>query len=195
MAEEQKPVEQESTPSPDAGTPKEPSIKEILAQLESIKAAQSGSDKKVKELTGALTQKESEIEELKKAKMSADEKIAYELKQREELLARKDAEIRSKEVALEKTNILTELQIPIGFMPRVSGATHDEIMADAKKFKDEIGVYVTQEVNRRLAAGGDKPKAGNGEVPKVTMEQFATMTRDQAANMSPADFEKLLNSQ
>jgi hypothetical protein len=140
----------------------EPSIKDILAQLDAVKQAQSGSDKKVKELSDALTKERQAKEELLKERMTEKEKAAYEQEQVKKALEQKDAEIRARELALERANVITELEVPKGLAPFVTGKDRTEMISNAKALIDALKAEAASEVNKRLAGGATPPKAGDG---------------------------------
>ena len=163
--------EEQATGSPETAKVAEPSIKDILAQMEQIKLAQSGSDKKVKELTTALTAERQEKDKLLKERMSEKEKAQWELEQREKALADKDAELRAKEVALLRASVITEMDVPKELASRLMGNTRDEMVSDAKALIEAMNKAVSVEVNKRLATSGVTPRAGETR-PGLTRAQL-----------------------
>lgn len=150
----------------------EPTIKELMRQMESLKQAQSGSDRKVKELSDALTQSKVENEELKKEQMSDKEKAKFELDKRERELAEKDAVIKAKEIALEKTATLTELEMPQKFAPWIHGNTKEELQANAVRFKAIFDDAVKEAANAKLVTTVKKPGSGDPPKPVVELKTF-----------------------
>ncbi len=149
-----------STGSTRSGETKDPkfvdakAFEDLKKQFETIKATQAGSDKKVAELL-------HENEELKKAKMSAEEKREYERKAAEEKLSQKERELQDREVKLMKIDILNELELPHNVIGRIHGATRDEIYADAKAYKAELDALSKAEVTKRLGGSGAPPSGGS----------------------------------
>jgi Tfp pilus assembly protein FimV len=184
MPEEVKPA---SEPTAQESAPNsEPSLKDMLTQLEAIKQAQSGSDRKVKELMAALSRANEEKESLVKERMSDKEKAAYELEQRTKALQEKDAEIQAKVRALTKSEVVSELEVPKILAPRVQGATKDEMVADAKALLKAWNEAVTVEVNKRLLEGSVSPKAGEpATIPgKYKGRDLSSFTKDEVAKFS-----------
>uniref|UniRef100_A0A6M3KXY1 DUF4355 domain-containing protein n=1 Tax=viral metagenome TaxID=1070528 RepID=A0A6M3KXY1_9ZZZZ len=170
---------------------KEPTVKDLIAQIEAIKAAQGGSDRKVKELTSELTKAHEEKEQIAKERMTEKEKATYELERREKALAAKDAEIQAKEWALTRASVVTELDIPKGLADRINGKDRDGMVEDAKRLMEAFNAEVSKEINKRMATnGGPKPETGAAPRGKLTPAQLEAMTQEDAAAMSPEDFRK-----
>jgi hypothetical protein len=141
---------------------KEPSITDLIGMIDELKKVQSGSDKKVKELSSALTQSEQEKEELKKERMTEKERSAFELDQQRKKNAETEAALLRRELALERANIITEMSIPKDLAPFVTGKDRDDIMSNAKNLMQTFNDSVLKEVNKRLAQdGGPAPKGGD----------------------------------
>jgi len=171
MAEETIQQKQE-TGSDDKVVPKEPTIKELMAQMDAVRQAQSGSDKKVKELSDALTQAKMENEELRTERMSEKEKASFEIEKSKREIEVQRAEIKAQKLALERTTVLTELEIPQSFARWVHGNSRDELIDNAQSLKAVFSDEVTKAVNVRLSV---TPKPGGGDPPQPTpkFETFA----------------------
>ena len=143
---------------------------ELKAQLEEIKAVQSGSDKKVSELQKAneqlleaLATTKAELDETKKTSMSASEKAEFEREQ----LEKERAELKREKLEIVKTKAVAELEIPAEFAPFIQGDTEDAIRLNAQKIKEiydkKLAESVETKVNEKLTEAGapesgDKPK-------------------------------------
>lgn len=170
---------QEPVKGPEEPKSKEPSIKELMAQMEAVRQAQSGSDKKVKELSDALTQSKLENEELKKERMNEKEKAQFELeKSRKELEAQK-AEVAAQRIALERTSVLSDLGLPQSFAPFVHGNTKDELTERAGKLKAVFTDEVVKAANVNLVAKKDVPKSGDPIMPTGEFNSFAAGQSDE----------------
>lgn len=168
MPEVEKPSEEVGTPEP----PKEKTLDEIKAELA------ADFDKKYKaEIAGlnrANAQAKKELDEIKSANMSAEEKAKKYLEDAE--TAKKEAEQYQRSLIITKG--LTDAGLPLDFAKRVSGSNADEIAADITAFKSyldgEVKKLVAAEVNAKLA--GESPKGATGATPKtITMADFAKL--------------------
>ena len=79
------------------------------------KMIQSETDKVRNEYSKKLKMFEDENTELKKQKMTEDEKKAFEAQEYEKKLQAKEAELAGKEARLKAIDLLTEAKIPLSF--------------------------------------------------------------------------------
>jgi hypothetical protein len=182
MAEVETPQVQETGPEE---TKSETSIQDLMVQMDSLKQAQSGSDRKVKELSDALTTAKVENETLKTEQMNDKEKAQFELDKREQALAEKDALIKAKELAIERTSVLTELTMPQEFAPWVRGSDRTELVENASKLKALFDAKVIEAANANLVSNSTTPKVGD---PPKLEQKFESMG---AGNSE--EFEKYIN--
>jgi hypothetical protein len=104
-----------------------------------------------------LKQLEQEKEALLKEKMTEEERAKYELeKQRRELFEKEQA-LKRQTVELEATNLLAAAQLPIQFKPFVLGEDVEQTKQRINDFKKLWDAAVSEEVTKRMAAGGRKP--------------------------------------
>ena len=139
----------------------EPSITDLMGMIDELKKAQSGSDRKVKELSTALTQAEQEKEELQKERMSEKERATFELEQQRKKNAETAAELAQRELALERANVITELSIPKDLAKFVDGKDKNDILSNAKDLMQSFDNAVLREVNRKLGEEGETPTSSD----------------------------------
>lgn len=142
----------------------EPTIAELMGVVNELKKAQSGSDRKVLELSEALTRERAEKEELAKERMSEKERAAFELKKQQDEIATTKAELQRRELALERANIITDMQVPKDLAPFISGKDREDIMSNAKALMTAFSTAVKNEANKQLA--GSTPKPVSGDAPQ-----------------------------
>lgn len=140
----------------------EMTVETLQAQLEEIRAAQSGSDKKVgelqkqnTELLEALAATKAELDEQKQAGMTAEQKLQHEL----ERLESERAEVQREKLDIAKQRIVSELGIPTEFAPFIHGQSVEEIRQQGQKMKEvydaKLQENVETKVNEKLRAPGE----------------------------------------
>ena len=128
--------------------------------LEAVKKLiQSETDRVRTEYVQKLKTVESEKETLIKERMTEKERTQFELEQRERSIAEKDRAIADRELALERANVIAEMEIPKLLADFVSGKDRDSLASNAKKLMEHFNTEVLKEVNKRLAGAGPKPQA------------------------------------
>lgn len=147
-------------------------FEELQKTLESIKKSQAGSDAKVADLL-------KENEELKKGKMTAEQKAEYERQQAEERIKEKDRELQEREIRLIKLDILSELELPKDVIDRIHGTTRDELYKDAKAFRDILNSAVKDEVTKKLSGSSGKP--GGGKKTETKIDEIMAMKQEERA--------------
>lgn len=173
MAAEEQEQDSKGSDEPEAKTP---DIKELVSQLDAIKQAQSGSDKKVAELSRALTQAQKEKDELLKQSMSDKQRSDFEREQREKALAAKEAELHAKDIALIKAEVVMALGVPKNLVQFINGETREEVEARAKSLIEEVKQAATADVNKRLVTESPKPSAGDeprGAIDRAKLDDIA----------------------
>lgn len=133
------------------------------------KLIQSETDRVRTEYSRKLKEVETEKEELQKERMSEKERADYELKQREKRIAETQAELAKRELALERANVIREMEIPKTLADFVDGKDRDDIISNARQLMTSFSEAVQAEVNRKLASSGAKPQAGDQQAqPQAT---------------------------
>jgi len=149
----------------------EPSITDLMGMIGELKKSQSGSDKKVLELSSALTQAEKEKEELQKQSMNDKQRAEFELEQQRKKNESTAVELAQRELALERANIITELSIPKDLALFVQGKDRNDILSNAKNLMQSYNDAMLKEVNRKLATdGGPEPQTGDGGKPNANVD-------------------------
>ena len=169
---------EEGAGTPEAGSPQpenETSITDLMAQLDEIKRVQSGSDKKVKELSEALTRERAEKEELQTEGMNEKERAKHELERSKQEVAEAKAEIARDKLELTKARVVSELDVPRTLAEYITGKDQAEMTVNAKTLMDSFKAEVLNETNKRLVDSGETPPSG---------DPVETTPRDEAAIMA-----------
>ncbi|ALS27187.1 hypothetical protein IJ21_17860 [Paenibacillus sp. 32O-W] len=121
------------------------------------KQIQSAEDRVRTAYSKQLKQLEQEKETLLKEKMTEEERAKYELQKRESTLLEQERLLKQRTVELEATNLLAAAQLPITFKPFVLGEDVEQTKQRINDFKKLWDAAVSEEVTKRMAAGGRKP--------------------------------------
>lgn len=110
--------------------------------------------------------KESEAKKL--AKMNADEKKDYQLKQREQELADREVEIARKELTAEAKSMLSERDLPVELVAVVDLSSADSVTESINTVQKAWSEAVQKGVSERLKGGAPMKSATQGadEIPK-----------------------------
>lgn len=150
-------------------------VNELQKQLDSIKKAQQGSDRKVSELEKERNNLIKEVESLKTSSMSSEEKLNYE----KELQAAKEKEFEQKLKALEQDNLKKDFMLKNSISPElsqyISGETEEQLSENAKTLLEGIKAEADKIVKEKLA--GSPPKTGSPQ------EQTKNLTAEQIAEI------------
>jgi hypothetical protein len=121
------------------------------------KQIQSAEDRVRTQYVKQLKQLEQEKEALLKEKMTEEERAKYELEKQRRELFEKEAALKRQTVELEATNLLASAQLPIQFKPFVLGEDVEQTKQRINDFKKLWDAAVSEEVTKRMAAGGRTP--------------------------------------
>jgi len=121
------------------------------------KLVQSAEDRVRTQYVKQLKQLEQEKEALLKEKMTEEERAKYELEKQRRELFEKEAALKRQTVELEATNLLAAAQLPIQFKQFVLGEDIDDTKKRIDDFKKLWDAAVSEEVTKRMAAGGRTP--------------------------------------
>lgn len=189
----QKPAEPEPTPAPKGGNKPDisPEVQAIIdkavtdrlarekASHEREKAALDKEKAAILKERDDLSKKIQEFEEkdlAEKDKLQKKlERLAGQIKEKEDLLAAKDAELSGIKLSTAKTNALLAAgalpdQIP-KLLKRVAGTTEEEISADVEELKS-LGWIGKVEVPLQPAATGSGHPPPKGDAKTYTREQL-----------------------
>ena len=141
---------------------KEPTFDEVLKN----KAYQSEFDKRINKALETAKEKwdadaKAQADEAAKlAKMKADEKEEYQRKQREDALAKREAEITHRELHAEAVTQLTEKGLPASLADILDCTSAENCKKSMEAVEKAFGEAVEKAVNERLK--GYTPKKGTG---------------------------------
>lgn len=123
-------------------------------------------DKKYAKWKAEQEAKESEAKKL--AKMNADEKKDYQLKQREQELADREVEIARKELTAEAKSMLSERDLPVELVAVVDLSSADSVTESINTVQKAWSEAVQKGVSERLKGGAPMKSATQGadEIPK-----------------------------
>jgi len=160
---------------------------ELQKRLESITAAQAGSDRKVQELTRALAEERADKEAVKK---SDSERLA-ELEQKWKAAQETATRERLKGVAREA---LTEAGVKANalLVERLVGADEEETAKIVQTYIKDV-----EENRAELAKKFDRENGRTVSGPKrdapTSYEQLQELSDEQLANMNPKDIAKIID--
>lgn len=126
------------------------------------KQIQAETDRVRTEYSKKLKDREQELEALKAAKMTEEERKQHELEQAQKALQEKEAALKSHENKLFLTSKLSDLKMPLDFMQFIPGNTEDDIAKNADAFKTLFDAEVKKAVEEAFKASGYTPSASNG---------------------------------
>jgi len=133
---------------------------DVAAQIEAAKEAGRAEARVAYEAELAQKLEEGKTEAAKLAQMNADEKAEYERKQREEALAKREADIASRELRAETIKTLADKGLPADVLDLVIGADAADTAKRIDNFKGQFDKAVQAGVEARLK--GKTPTTGSG---------------------------------
>ncbi len=122
--------------------------------------------------------KVSEAEKL--ARMGAEEKVQYQLDEREKALADKEKALAVQENKIQAAKVMAEKGISLAFLDFIVSDDADAMMENIKLFQKELAKNVEAEVRKRLASG--TPKVG-GAFAEITADAFKKMGIAERTNL------------
>jgi len=181
MADENEAIRAEGTEEQEQTVTYEQFVK-LQKQLEETKSAQSGSDRRVQELTELLKQREQAAAADKK---TAEEKMAERMAEIENQL---QAERRDKQLALQRS-VAVELLSEVGLKPpkyldRLIGE-------DAETTESLIKDYIADKQAAVLQGKDEVAKSHGRTVTKTDKTGYGGMTYKEMASLSQAEFSKI----
>ena len=105
----------------------------------------------------AYSKQLKELEKQLQAKMTDEERIQYELEKKRRELMEKESALNRQTVELEATNLLAAAGLPLQFRPYVLGDSVESTKQRIEDFKKLWDAALSEEVTKRLAAGGRTP--------------------------------------
>ena len=183
MAELENKTENTKTETVDNTGAKQEEEKITLTQKELDDLIQRKSDARV---TQALkTQEKKNADKLKEAeklaKMSADEKYAYELEQREKLIEQRELELALAENKNACAKILADKGLSLALVDFCVDTNADVMSDNIKKLDSAFKASVKAEVEKRLSS--NTPKRAIDTDEGITPEQFKKMSLAQQSQL------------
>lgn len=129
-----------------------------LIQAETEKALKASQEKLQKDFEAKLESEKAEAARL--AKLSADEREKELEKKKKEELDQREATIRSQELTLKATDMLTAKGLPLDIRSLVIGKDEADTKSRIEAFEGVFQKAVEAAVNQKLSAGA-KPGSGN----------------------------------
>lgn len=154
-------------------------VKALMDQLEATKRTQSGSDKAYQESAARARELESELEKLKKEKMTEKEVATFELAKERAAVEQSKREVADATLRLTKMQLLGSKNVSAEFSDFISGKSEKELTANLDTFTKLFDAEVGKRVNEKLA-GSPAPKAGadqvkNPELAKLSFKEMNTL--------------------
>ena len=179
------PVEPTKTGATDAQTVDEKKMSLNQEDVDRIvkSAVQSAEDRVRGDLYTKIRAKESEIEELKKSKMTETEVRKY----KEEQLAQREKELAQKELSLAAVDALREANLKVDYRDFVLADTPEAIKEKIAKLKSLYQKDVESAVQEKFKEHGVTPGKGQPQDQKGKI-----YTREQIKAMKPEDIQKIL---
>ena len=158
------------------------------SQEEVNKMLQAEADRRV---SSALKKQEEKfknqmVEAEKLRAMNEEQKVQYQLEQREKEIANKEREFALLQNKYQAQSIMSEKNIPLAFAEFIVAEDAETMMNNINLFEREFRAAVRAEVDKRIASPA--PKAGIGAAG-ITKEQFRSMTLAQQAELYHQDAE------
>jgi hypothetical protein len=136
------------------------------------KAEQSAGDKVRTEYAAKLKAEQDKLDELRKAKMSDEEKAKFEKEKFEKELKEREDALNMREVALHTIDKLTEAKLPLSFKDFLVSGTKEDAEKNIIAFQTAWQAAIKAEVETKFKQGGGKPPGGQG----ATSKKWAEMT-------------------
>ena len=169
----------------------DPKSEKETFDLESVKKlVQSETDKVRTDLWIKIKEKDAEIEKLKTDQMTDKQKAQYEAERLSKELAKKETDLKAKELSLFAYDHMKKENIDPEFYAYIIGGSEDEIKTRAKSFMELFNKYLAAKVDEKLKGAGREP--GKGRETSATSDIF-NMTPDEILKKQREDptwFEK-----
>lgn len=143
------------------------------------KMIQSATDRVRTEYSKKLKEKEKELEELRLASMTEEERKAEEQRKLQEILEKKEAELKLKELTLTTIELLKENELPLEAKDFLIGKDEESTKANIKAFKKMFLSALEQAVTERFKQTGKSHIESTGKVGRYTQEDLARMTPEE----------------
>lgn len=143
------------------------------------KMIQSATDRVRTEYSKKLKDKEKELEELRLASMTEEERKAEEQRKLQETLDKKEAELKLKELTLTTIDLLKENELPLEAKDFLIGNDVDSTKANIKAFKKMFSYALEQAVTERFKQTGKDHIESTGKVGRYTQEDIAKMSPEE----------------
>lgn len=161
------------------------SAEETLTEEMVKKLIQSETDRIRTEYSKRLKEKDAQIEEIKKSKMTEQEKAEYEhnilqqqLEERERALQEKEEAFMRSQLELQTIDLLKENNLPLEAKTFLVGTNIDVTTENISAFKDMFDNAVENVIKERIK-GTHKEYKETGNAGGITIEQFRAMNYQQ----------------
>lgn len=173
--------EQSTDQSQEETTP-QLSVEELAEQLESIKRAQQGSDRKVSELEKERNRLKAELEETKKSSMTAEQQLEYDRKIQEEKAKDFETKLKMLEQDNLKKDYMLKNNINPAFAQYLSGESAEEMAESAKTLLEVTQLEAEKIVKQKLQKS--TPAKGESDSGSKTMTRAAFENLDFTSRQS-----------
>jgi len=142
-------------------------LEQVMAELENVKKAQAGSDKKYQETAKKLKDAEAALEKEKLEKMTEKEKAEHLLAEKEKDLEIKEREVINATLHFSTAKALSEKGMDAAFADFVMAESEDAVTEKIGKLEELINKQVGKRVNETLSMGNPPKTGGSAEVKKT----------------------------
>jgi hypothetical protein len=153
--------------------------KETFTKDDILKMIQSETDKVRTEYSKKVKAKEKELENLKREKMSEEEKKKFD----EDLLRQENAELKKDKLGYIAIEHLAKNNLPIEANVFVVGEDEASTIEKIDIFKKFFNEAVTKQVNETFKKKGNDHKDGDNTQGGITKEQFQKMNYAQRTKL------------
>lgn len=167
-------VEDNGTEIKDTETKNEPLTLEQVQKM-----IQSENDKIRGEYSKKLKDKEKELEDLRLASMTEDERKVEELKKREEAIQKQQTELTLAKLTIETVDLLKENNLPLEAKDFLIGKDSDSTKANIQVFKTMFESALETEVHKRFQSTGKEFVDATKSVKGLTREDIKTMSASE----------------
>lgn len=130
-------------------------------------------------LNTTKTKLEKDIEEMKTKSMTQEEKLKFEIEQKQKEVERREFEIKSKELEINKRDLLKEKDL-LDFSFLNLGNNSEELSKNADVLKNTINVFLEKKITEKMKTGNFKPDSSDNK-STFSLEEIKNMTSDQVS--------------
>lgn len=174
-------------------------IKEVKKEIEEEeiqKKIQSEADKVRGKYSKELKELKEQLESLQNAKLTDEERLEKEKKEKEKLLSEREAQLLKKELDFDTLSLLNDHNLDKSFMSFLTGASMEERQNQIEILEAHINAKIQDTIKSKLGQN-PTPSTGNNGGLKVSQEDFKKMSYTDKTNLfltNPELYNQLKNN-